>query len=322
MERKLGPLSRAVMAGALGLALFVPATASAASTKPAVKTGGVADVTITSATLKGSVDPNGAATTYFFQIGTTSLYGANTAAVAAGSGSSPKAVTTPVGALAAATVYHYRIVAQNRNGLVKGGDRTFKTKPQPLGVTLAANPNPVAFGSPVTLAGQLTGTGNAGRQVVLQSNPFPYTQGFQNAANVQVTDAAGNFSFALLSVPLNTQFRVLMPAKPEVVSPIVSLGVAVRLTTHVSRHRVVRGSRVRFSGTVRPASDGARILFQRKKGSRWVQVSHTFARGTGTSSHYSKHVRIGRGGTYRVLVQLSGSFVGSEGTHMHLRTRR
>lgn len=318
----LGRRSRALAMGALGLMLLAPAGASAQSTKPAVTTGGAADVTLQTATLTGSVDPNGAQTTYFFQIGPTSLYGSQTAAAGAGGGSSRVSVTAPVGALAPATVYHYRLVARNRNGLVKGGDRTFKTRPQPLGVTLAANPNPVPFGSPVTLAGQLTGTGNAGRQVVLQANPFPYTQGFQNAANVQVTDAAGNFSFALLSVPLNTQFRVLMPAKPEVVSPIVSLGVAVRVTTHVSRHRVVRGSRVRFSGTVRPANEGARILFQRQKGNRWVQVSHTFARGTGKSSHYSKHVRIGRGGTYRVLVQVNGSFVGSEGTHMHLRTHR
>jgi hypothetical protein len=309
------------VAGALVLALAAPAAASAASTKPAVTTGAAADVAIQTVTLTGSVDPNGAATTYFFQIGTTSLYGGQTATGSAGSGSSRVSVTGAVTGLAPATRYHYRLVARNRNGLVKGADRSFKTKPQPLGVTLAATPNPVAFGSPVTLAGQLTGTGNASRQVVLQSNPFPYTQGFQNATNVQVTDAAGNFSFPLLSVPLSTQYRVQMPQKPEVVSPIVSLGVAVRLTTHVSSHRVTRGARVRWSGRVRPASDGARVVFQRKKGSRWVQVGHTFARGTGTSSRYAKRVRISRGGTYRAVVQVAGAFVGDEGTHMHLRTR-
>jgi hypothetical protein len=309
------------VAGALALALVAPAGASAASTRPAVATGGVADVAISTVTLKGSVDPNGAATTYFFQIGTTSLYGAQTATGSAGAGSKGVAVTGAVTGLAPATTYHYRLVARNRNGLVKGADRKFKTKPQPLGVSLAATPNPVAFGSPVTLAGQLTGTGNANRQVVLQSNPFPYTQGFQNASNVQVTDAAGNFSFPLLSVPLNTQYRVQMPQKPEVVSPIVSLGVAVSLTTHVSAHRVTRGARVRWSGTVRPASDGARVLFQRKKGKRWVQVSHTFARGNGKRSRYSKRVRISRGGTYRAVVLVAGAFVGDFGTEMHLRTR-
>ena len=59
-----------------------------------------------------------------------------------------------------------------------GGDRTFKTLRQPLGVVLAATPNPAPFNGPTTLAGTLTGTGNANRSVVLQANPFPYTQGF------------------------------------------------------------------------------------------------------------------------------------------------
>jgi hypothetical protein len=310
-----------IVAGVLALALMAPAGASAASTKPTVTTGPAADVAIQTVTLTGSVDPNGAATTYFFQIGTTTLYGGQTAQGSAGGGATRVAVTGTVTGLAPATTYPYRLVARNRNGLVKGADRRFKTKPQPLGVTLAATPNPVPFGSPVTLAGQLTGTGNANRQVVLQSNPFPYTQGFQNASNVQVTDAAGNFSFPLLSVPLNTQYRVQMPQKPEVVSPIVSLGVAVKLTTHLSSHRVTRGARVRWSGTVRPAADGARVVFQRKKGKRWVQVSHTFARGSGKSSRYSKRVRISRGGTYRAVVLVSGAFVGDFGTEMHLRTR-
>ena len=60
-------------------------------------------------------------------------------------------------------------------------------KPQPLGLSLAATPNPVGIGKPTVLAGTLSGTGNAGRQVVLQSNPFPYTQGFQPTSNIQLT---------------------------------------------------------------------------------------------------------------------------------------
>ncbi len=84
----------------------------------------------------------------------------------------------------------------------------------------------------------LSGTGNAGRQVVLQSNPFPYTQGFANTTNVQLTNPTGAFSFPLLSVPLNTQYRVLIPTKPEIVSPIVTLGVAVKVATSTSATRV------------------------------------------------------------------------------------
>ena len=131
----------------------------------------------------------------------------------AGTGKKRVAVTASLGGLAPATRYHYRLVAKNSKGRVFGGDRTFKTKPQPLGVTLAATPNPVGYGKATTLAGNLTGTGNAGRQIVLQMNPFPYTQGFQNLGNPQVTDAAGGFSFPILSATLNAQFRVLMPAE-------------------------------------------------------------------------------------------------------------
>ena len=172
------------------LALIAPAAAEAAS-KPGARTGGAANITFSTATLNGRVDPNQADTTYFFQIGTTSLFGSNTAVTPAGSGANPRAVSVPVGGLAPATRYHYRLVAQNRFGIRRGARRTFRTRPQPLGVTLAANPSPIAPGGSTTLAGQLTGTNNANRDVVLQSNPFPYTQGFLNASNAQVTGSDG-----------------------------------------------------------------------------------------------------------------------------------
>ena len=124
-----------------------------------------------------------------------------------------------------------------------------------LGVTLGATPNPIAPGGATTLAGQLTGTNNAGRQIVLQGNPFPYLQGFVNVTNPQVTDAAGNFSLPLLSVRVTTQYRVQMPARPEVVSPIVVLGAAVQVRTDakkVARHR--HSVSVRFRGSVSPAA--------------------------------------------------------------------
>jgi len=71
-------LLRGTMLIAVALALLAPAAASAA-TKPGARTGSAASITPTTATLNGRVDPNNAATTYFFQYGTTSLYGTNTA---------------------------------------------------------------------------------------------------------------------------------------------------------------------------------------------------------------------------------------------------
>jgi len=308
--------------GALGLSAIaiglLPGVALAA--RPAATTGGASNVTFQSAHVSGSADPNGDATNYFFQYGTSRAYGTQTAVTPVGAGQNPVRVGTDLGGLAPATRYHYRIVAQNAKGTALGGDRTFTTRPQPLGVSLAASPNPIFSGQGTALAGTLTGTGNANRRVVLQSNPWPYTQGFQNAANEQVTNAQGGFSFPLLSVPFNTQYRVQMPERPQVVSPIVTLGVKQRVSTKVSRKRVRRGRRVRFSGTVTPARVGGQIAFQKKRSGRWVTIGGTIVRSGGK---YAKRVKIRRGGSFRVWTGVvDQQYASSHGRTVRLRTFR
>jgi hypothetical protein len=177
--------------------LVLPAAASAAS-KPGVTTGNATAVGQTTAILHGKVDPNGAATTFFFQVGPTRLYGGVTTTTSAGNGANPKSIKSTASGMAPATTYHYRLVAQNSKGLSFGKDRTLKTDRQPLGVSLAATPNPIRSGSATTLAGVLSGTGNANRQVVLQANAWPYTGGFVNQSNPQVTSSTGAFSFPIL----------------------------------------------------------------------------------------------------------------------------
>lgn len=299
---------------ALALAFAVPALAQAQSSKPTVSTGGVADLAAQSATLLGKVDAGGARTTYHFQYGPTTRYGAVTPSGVA-SGSRTINVTAPLAGLAPATRYHYRLVAVNRNGTTRGADRTFKTRRQPLGLVLGATPNPVPLGRPVVLGGTLTGTRNANRPVLLQANPFPYTQGFAPAANAQLTNAAGQFAFPLLSVPLNTQFRVVIPGRPEIASPIVGVGVAVRIGTYTSARRVRTGRMVRFFGTVRPARPGARFAIQVQRRGAWRTVAGGITRGSRRGvSRYAKRVRIRRGGRYRVFVAITdGSFVSSAG---------
>ena len=160
-------------------------------------------------------------------------------------------------------------------------------------MTLAAAPNPVAPGGATALAGQLTGTNNAGRDVVLQSNPFPYTQGFVNAGNALVTDAAGNFSFPVLSVPVTTQFRVVMAQRPEVTSPIVVVGAALQVRTDAKKVRRHRHSvSVRFRGSISPQNDGGRVSIQKLRGANWVEIAHTVAKDAGaSSSRYRTRVR-------------------------------
>jgi hypothetical protein len=313
---------RGAMLIALGLALLVPATASAA--KPAVTTGAAASVAQSTATLNGKIDANGKATTYFFQLGTTKVYTVTTAETAAGARVNPVRVAVPVGGLAPNTLYHYRLVAKNADGQTLGADRTFKTRRQPLGVTLTATPNPLAPGASTALVGQLTGTNNANRDVVLQSNPFPYTQGFANTGNPLVTDALGNFSFPVLSVPLTTQFRVLMPQRQEIASPIVIVGAALQVTTRtkrVERHR--HSVSVRFRGDIRPAAAGVRVDIQRLRNDVWTTIAHTRARSeSSSSSSYSTRVRLFRSGTFRVVAESDGAFVSGLGRPIDLKVRR
>ncbi|MDX6681319.1 MAG: hypothetical protein QOG94_1358 [Solirubrobacteraceae bacterium] len=308
---------------AFALSLTIPAVALGAAEAPTVTTGGVAKLTPSTVSLLGKIDPNDADTLYLFQYGPTTLYGAQTAAVAVSGPTNSANVVVDVGGLAPATTYHYRLVATNSKGTRRGSDRTFKTRAQPLGLSLGANPNPVQFGKPTVLGGVLTGTGNANRQVVLQSNPFPYVQGFVNTTNILLTGAGGEFSFPLVSVALNTQYRVLIPTKPEISSPIVFVSVTPRISTSVTATRVRPGQRVRFSGTVHPGQGGERLAIQKLKGTRWVTLGGSIThRVSSTFSRYSKRIRIRHSGSYRVYIAVGdGRFASSAGRTVRIRLR-
>jgi hypothetical protein len=298
---------RSTLAALLMLALLP--SAAAAATAPTASTGGASQVTQTGATLTGTVNPQGSATTYSFEYGTAVTYGARTADVAAGSGTKNVTATAAVSALAPATRYHYRIVARSAAGVARGADRVFTTDKQPLGLTLSATPNPVVFGGGATLSGNLSGTGNAGQAVRFQQNPFPYAGGFQNVGNALVTDAAGNFSLPLLTVPQTTQYRVVLENRPGIVSPILFVPVAVKVVARVSHTRVKRGRSVSFSGYIRPARPGAQVAIQKLSHGRWVVVAGTATRtGTPSSARFSKSVRVRTGGHYRVFVNLQGDY--------------
>ncbi len=94
---------------------------------PSVSTGSASKVTSTSATLSGSVNPNGRSTSYWFEYGTTTNYGTRTSSRNAGSGTSSVGVARDVTGLAPGTVYHFRIVAQNSVSTTRGADSTLTT---------------------------------------------------------------------------------------------------------------------------------------------------------------------------------------------------
>jgi hypothetical protein len=313
-----------VIVGTL-LAFGLLPAGTALAVAPGVVTGGAALVNSSSATLTGTVNPQGLATRYYFQYGGTAKYGARTPSSSAGAGKTGAAAVADLTGLTPNTRYHYRLVAHNRDGTRVGADRSFLTARQPLALVIGAQPNPVPFGGGTLVAGTLTGTGNSGRQVVLQQNAWPFTTGFQTVGNPLVTNAAGGFSFPLLSVPITTQYRVSTLTSPAVISPPISVGVSVKIVTRVRHHRVRKGARLRFEGLVRPAKDGVPIGIQRLgRHNVWVTVAGSHTRHGGpTFSRFSRRVKIVHSGVYRVFVQVpDGSYASNAGSSVSLRLRR
>jgi hypothetical protein len=119
---------RAVLLACSALALLAPGTSAQRS--PGATTTPPTDVGTTSATLTGVVTPNGSATGYFFQYGTSS-YDERTPFAYAGSGSEPVNVSAEVENLSPATTYRVRLVAFNARRVAFGDDVAFTTLAPP-----------------------------------------------------------------------------------------------------------------------------------------------------------------------------------------------
>lgn len=111
--------------------LNVTATFSAVGSKaPVVTTGSVSSITYNSATLNGTVNPNGLSTTYFFQWGRTTSYGSSTPVTSAGISKGNVAASARITGLRLYAIYHYRLVATNSAGTTYGADQSFQQKPK------------------------------------------------------------------------------------------------------------------------------------------------------------------------------------------------
>jgi hypothetical protein len=98
------------------------------SNPPVIKTEEATNVLSTSATLNGSVNPEGAETTYEFEYGTSLSYGKKSESGKVSAGFGAQKVNKPITSLEPKTTYHYRIVGKNANGsATPGADKTFTT---------------------------------------------------------------------------------------------------------------------------------------------------------------------------------------------------
>jgi hypothetical protein len=100
---------------------FTTAGKPSATTDPATGLGSI------EVTLKGTVNPHGLDTTYYFNYGTTTAYGQETTKVPAGSGTANVAASAKVTGLSPSTTYHFQVEAKSTTGTASGADQTFTT---------------------------------------------------------------------------------------------------------------------------------------------------------------------------------------------------
>jgi streptogramin lyase len=96
---------------------------------PDVTTGAASAVGTSTAGIAGTVDTLGTDTTYVVEFGTSTSYGKSSASRALPAGSTPASVSVPLAGLQPGTLYHYRVVAANKQGTSVGDDKTFTTQP-------------------------------------------------------------------------------------------------------------------------------------------------------------------------------------------------
>ena len=292
-------------------ALCTPAYA-ANPTPPTPASAPATNIGPLGATLNGNVTPNGHATNARFQYGTSTNYGKTTPAQAIGQGTTPVPIAAALAGLKSNTVYHFRVVATSSAGTKRSADRTFRTlKPS---TALAFSPNPPVYGRPVTISGQLVGTGAAGATVTLLGRPFPFTAPFAQVGNAVISAVDGTYAFSFPAATATSQFEVKATTTPATTSAIATMNVASLISFHVHSH-ARKGSLLRMSGSVQPAQDGLLVKIQKRtRTGTFHTVAHTtLSHSSASRSTYSRRLRIQRTGTYRTMVQSAGGAV-SPGT--------
>lgn len=159
--------------------------------KPTVTLGSASSVTNTSATLSGSVNPNGAATTYVFHYGTSSSatcsgYSGSSTGGSAGSGTGSTPESDSISGLSPKTTYFFRLAATNTYGTTcSGSEGSFTTADAPTsvtgsaaaitthGATLNGTVNPNGSNVTSTLFKYCTGCTDASGGVTVGASPSP-----------------------------------------------------------------------------------------------------------------------------------------------------
>lgn len=239
---------RLVATSSAGTAAGADGTFATLASAPTVTAKPASNIGHTSVRLNGSVDPNGLATVWYVQYGTTTSYGSTTATQSAGSGRSAVGVSVTAAKLAPNTTYHFRLVATNAVGTASGQDETFVTTGPPRAVT---GPATNVAATSATLNGEVYPGGEATQWY------FEYGPGGSLASRTAAQPAGSGGA----AVPVTDAITGLAPATTyrfrlvAISNAGTSLGNDGAFTTpsptlSASSRTVVYGRGARLSGTV------------------------------------------------------------------------
>ena len=288
---------------------------------PTVTTKPASSVKDSSATLNASVNPNGQATSVYFEYGTSTSYGAKTSPKSIGSSGSSSNVSLAASGLAPSTTYHVRVVASNAAGTSNGSDQTFTTTGPPIVHT--GSPTGISS-SGATLTGSVDPRGHS-TQYYFQYGPTT-AYGLVVPARSAGSGAASSVSVAVggLTSGKTYHFRLVAQNSSGTSSTpdasFTTAGAAVTLTASaakvISRHAVTLTGRI-ASGH---ANESVAIFAQRFASGSFAAVATVL---TDAGGNWSLVVRPGIGTTYKAVWNGSTSSTATVGVRpsVSLRTR-
>ena len=245
---------------------------------PVVITGTAHKVTASGATIDGTVNPEGLATAWHFEYGTTTSYGSTTPTEHLGAQPGPVTVSRRLSGLNPQVTYHFRLVATSSAGTTDGPDQTLTTG-QP--VTLNVSANEITYSKFVQLSGALT-DGKAGVPVTIMAEAYDQSA-FVPVA--QVTSGAGGSWVFSTQTKVRTQYEASAEGGTSSVltvsvAPIVFLS---RLSNGNLRTRVAASTS--FQNHV--------LQLQRLEKGLWVTWKHVLL-GVGGRATFATALPVGR----------------------------
>ncbi|MBX4215388.1 DUF11 domain-containing protein [Candidatus Parcubacteria bacterium] len=171
-----------------------------AGTAPTVTTNSANVLGQNAATLSGTVNGNGQATTAWFEWGTSPSFGNTTSQQTFGTGISNTTFT--VSSLSPNTTYYYRAVAQNASGTVQGATLSFTTQ----GTTVTQTPTVTGSSSLTCNSVTLSGTVFPGSVSTQAWFEWGTSQSFGNQTPSQTFTTTSNFIANLTGLQPNTTY--------------------------------------------------------------------------------------------------------------------